>query len=146
MGVMLDAWNFISDDQKTGMIVTSQLSFSRICTMLASLCLHKVKSDEINKELRSILSNAASVEAERNVVVHSTYGLPSDDGEILRIKASIKRKSGLTVNQELVDVDRLNTLADDIGQVTHDLTELMLRIHKQGHYALPFYGNPNKRP
>ena len=124
-------WSLIGPDQKVGMIITSQMSFKRLCNLLGALFRHKVQSPERVEELNDLLRRAATVEQRRNTVIHSTWSTSDEAGlpEASRFKITASRKKGLNIQSEGATLDDLNEIADEMREVIRVLISFMKSNH-----------------
>jgi hypothetical protein len=89
-------WMLISEDARIGKIITSNLSFSRVCDVFLSIVRLKADGqDELITEVEGLIKKASELEQERNTLVHSCYTVASATAD--RIDSNtprIARKAG----------------------------------------------------
>lgn len=125
------AWGLIGDDQEIGQIVTSQMSFIRLCDLLSSLIRYRSKNPELVKELDEIIKKASEVEEARNKVIHSCW-FGDLDTKILRVKITAKGKVGLKHQYEHMEPEDLYNLGRSIKQVWETLLDFMNKLEAEG--------------
>lgn len=132
-------WSLISSDQNVGQIVTSQISFSRLCDLLSSLFRHKVKSPDLIEELDGILQRASEAEQQRNTIIHSAWLTDEEDTDKSpsRFKITSKRKKGFDIQVEDTDADKLNEIADLLRDVAKEIIPFMSRVKERGYIDFP---------
>ena len=126
-------WTLIGQDQEIGQILTSQMSFRRLCDTLCSLFRHRVQDSEMVEELEGIIKKAAQAEERRNALIHSSWwGLESTDLPVTRLKITSKRKRGLKHTYESMDPDDLREVALFIKEVVEELQDLIDKAQDEG--------------
>jgi hypothetical protein len=105
-------WSLISKDSVIGQIVTAELSFKTLLSLLSSLYRHATKSDSKIKELDNLLKRALQVEEKRNVISHSIWGTGQTPNSITRINTTAKISKGLRRQFEQTTVKDLDLMID----------------------------------
>ncbi len=118
-------WSLINADQTIGQIITSQVSFNRLCDLLSSLFRYRVKEQALLEKLEEILRKASEAEQRRNTVIHSVWMTDDVSGEPFRLKITSKRKKGLDIHTENIDAAELNKIADFIRNVAEDMLKFI---------------------
>jgi hypothetical protein len=131
MYMQIFAWDLIGEDQNVGQIVTSQLSFQRLCDLLVSLFKYRTKDSRLIQELERLVKRASEVAGQRDVAIHSCWAGDLET-EILRVKMTAKRKSGLKHQFEDTDPESLLTIARSIKRVWEDLREFVCKTKNAG--------------
>jgi hypothetical protein len=122
------AWSLIGRDQQVGQIVTAELSFQRLRALTLSLYRVKRGDDPGFDTLKELMGRAATVEQDRNRIVHSVWG--AGKGEtITRIKATAKEKQGLRFGFEEVTEDDLRQLGDALKELAHDIQRFWISLY-----------------
>jgi hypothetical protein len=132
------AWALIGEEQGVGQIVTSQLSFQRLCDLLVSLFRYRTEDSGLIQELEGLVKRASQVVGERDIATHSCWA-GDLDLDILRVKVTAKRKTGLQHQYEHVDPDDLLTIAHSIKQVWEDMLMFIEKAKGAGVVELESY-------
>lgn len=133
-------WSLIGQDQEIGQIVTSQMSFDRICDTLYSLFRYRTQNSEMIKELDNIIQRTFQAEEKRNSVIHSSWlGLGSPDSSITRFKITSKWKKGLKHQYEEMTPGDLRKIALFIKQVQEELQSFIVKAQGEGIVSLSSY-------
>jgi len=127
-------WSIISNDQVIGQIVTAELSFKQLLSLLSSLYRHTRKDETKIKELDNLLKRAFQVAEKRNVICHSIWGAGGTSKTITRIKTTAKISKGLRRQFEQTTVEDLDSIIKEIRDVTEDISAFTGRYIK-GNYA-----------
>jgi hypothetical protein len=115
LGSLLDR-----EDVKVGIIVSSQLSFSRLLDTLDAVFRYRCSDQELLEHFSDLLKRATEYEQERNVFIHSYYDqwdFIGDNAQYRRIKRRTKRGKGYSPTVEDFDPTFLSDLASKV-QVT----------------------------
>ena len=121
-------WQLISDDQRLGQIITAELSYRNQLALLSSVFLHRAPDAEQQTELERLVSRALKIEQERNIIVHSWWGSGDSPQTITRLKTTAKISKGLRHQFVRMTVADLNTIADDIEQLTIDVRSFFHKL------------------
>jgi len=122
-------WSLLSD-QRTGQIVTAELSFRNLRGLLVSLYLERFGNNNSDYDaFRELNKRAGNLEAQRNIVTHSLWVAGKTANVVTRVKTTAKEKHGLKFDWETVDEERLKKLAEEIKVLASDfqIFELKLR-------------------
>jgi len=115
----------------TGFIVTSEMSFSNLVTMLSALFKNAFNNQEVQDQLKVLLGRVDECSKHRNLVAHSIWTPEFDfvkegKGDVIRrVKYTAKRKKGLTIQWENYSLADLNAIANEVEKVTNDIKEFM---------------------
>jgi hypothetical protein len=85
----------ISDDAVVGQIVTAELSFKNLLSMVSSLYRHVRTNETKIAELDNLLKRALQVAEKRNMICHSIWGEGKTPNSITRIKTTARVAKGL---------------------------------------------------
>jgi hypothetical protein len=119
-------WVLIGAGQGVGEIITSELSFPRLITLLRCLFRYR-KSDPMEIEkLNSILTRATDIELRRNRVIHSMWAVSTQSNDLLRVKTTARSKTGLKYHFDRTNFDELKKLTDDIVYTISDLSKILI--------------------
>jgi len=131
--------SLISEDQKIGQIVSSQLSFNRLCNVLDALFRHKITDSDLVNEFEVLLSRVSKAEETRNRMLHSFYLVGEEEGEksLTRAKITSKRGKGLKIQIEDLSIDELSSLTDEVGATFKEIVDFIARLSESGHVDIP---------
>jgi hypothetical protein len=124
----------IDPDPRIGRIVTTQLSFQRICDMCLALFLYRTKAEELHHELANLVNRAKEAEQQRNSYVHSWWSIQAtndDTRPVGRFKSRLK-KGEWTLDSEIIDAFKLDELANRMSSISSDLVRFMVRAKDEG--------------
>jgi hypothetical protein len=141
--IELFAWSLIGKEQAVGQIVTSQLSFQRLCDL--SCALFKYKCDEqddkdIITELDALFGKISEIENERNKFVHSKWYIDVTDfpsTSLARFKTTANKKRGLQHHTENVTLDDIKNYGQKIAEIYEELNSFMWNMNDLGFIELP---------
>jgi hypothetical protein len=127
------AASFLIDPENSTManIVVCEQSFKQLVNLAGSLFAQyaEAKDTKRTKEWRSLLQQALKAEADRNSILHSTFGVSIDEPVVFsRIKTTAKFKRGFKESGEALDLDTVNAYLDTIATVGPRITEFMGRV------------------
>ena len=108
-------------EQAAGRIVTSELSFQKSLHLYQALYRHRFP-DRDDTELGKVCAQAGRAEAERNVVIHSTWW-QAEEGKVMRAKTTAKGK--------------LKTTFEKLS--ASDVTEIAKRLHQAAEEVMNFH-------
>ena len=106
-------------EQRTGQIVTAELSFRRLVEMLSCLYLHR-HPDGDQEGLKQLRAKLFHLEEKRNTIIHSYWGQDFDSGQTTRLKTTAKAK-GIVYQSEIVT-------RTDIEEIANAITELAVEL------------------
>jgi hypothetical protein len=123
-------------EEKTGDIVTAEMSFKNKLHMMAALVRHFIPTIQFNtgennpdEELSELIKFCTKSEQLRNQIMHSSWVGPYLwDAKAQRLKKSAKSKKGLCVKIEDVDAAYLLDIADYIICAATAVEEFFLMI------------------
>jgi hypothetical protein len=106
------------ETQRTGQIVTAELSFQRSIQLFASLWRHRFEGRD-DVRLRELCARLSELEQRRNRVVHSVWAAAEKPGAATRIKITargvFKATTETVTSQELANLSiALTTAVSDI--------------------------------
>lgn len=112
--------------------ITAEMSFDRKVHALASMYKIRFPADAASAEFEQLLARLFEAQNLRNQVLHSSWPVPGDDGEIIRIKSSAKSRKGLRNRATVVRAKDIVDVVALIHDVGHDLARLGLdKIQKR---------------
>ena len=134
LAIMMFVGALISDDVRIAQILVSQLSFSRLCTVLDGLFRLRTQDTALIQKLETLLSEASSVEQKRNTLLHSVYLLPPEGHPhgTTRAKLTLHRGKGLSVQMDPATEEGLNQAADEIYGIWETIFLFMQDVQTKG--------------
>ena len=132
----------VDPDPAIGQIVTSQLSFQKLCDVCLALFRRRVEDTELVDELEGLVKRAASAEQERNKYIHSRWMIMATDDDtrpIGRLKTGL-RKRELVLDSEEISADgkELEDLATAMSGIAYDVMKLMIAARERGLIDFPY--------
>ena len=118
----------LSSDQRTGQIVTAELAFQKLRSLVVSLYLHRYGKDANYDEFRDLVRRAGQVEGKRNSITHSLWAAGQKRDTVTRIKTTAKEKHGLKFDFEAMDENQLGDLATAIKALASDFQCFTLKL------------------
>jgi len=115
-------WSLMGNDQRLGQIVTAEMSFRNKVALLSSVFRHRVDDDSVRDELEQILSRATAVEVQRNVVIHSSWGLGDSPETRTRFKKTARKGKGIEHQFEQMTAAQIESIAHEASAVAMDLS------------------------
>jgi hypothetical protein len=115
-------WTIISDDSVVGQIITAELNFKQLLSLLSSLYRHKRSNETKINELEHLLKRAMQVSDKRNVICHSIWGAGDAAASITRIKTTAKIAKGLRRQFQQTTVKDLDSIIQEIQDVIEDIS------------------------
>lgn len=120
--------NLISHDQRTGKIITAELSFRNLRALLVSLYLHRYGKDSNYELFRELIKRLGDIEAKRNVIIHSQWGAGETADTISRFKITSKEKHGVKFDFETMSENQLIDIATEIKVLASDVQAFALML------------------
>jgi hypothetical protein len=118
----------IGAGQQLGEIITSELSFRNLISLLFSLYKFKKTDKKYIDKMDKICKKANELEQKRNQVIHSTWAFNiKSEKEVLRVKTTSKYKKGLNYVFENKNINELHILSDDIVKLISEVSELIIK-------------------
>jgi hypothetical protein len=118
-------WGLISNDSVIGQIVTAELRFKSLLSLLSSLFRYKTKNEAKIRELDELIKRAVQVEEKRNVICHSIWGEGQTSYSITRINTTAKISKGLRRQFQQTTIEDLDLIINEIREMTDDLSKIM---------------------
>ena len=120
--------NPISHDQRTGQIITAELSFHNLRALLVSLYLHRYGKDSNYEQFRKLIIRLGDIEAKRNVITHSRWAAGETSDTISRIKITAKGKHGFKFDFETMSENQLIDIETEIKVLASDIQDFTLML------------------
>jgi len=130
------AGKLIGDDQEVGMVVTSDLPFPRLVSLVRTLYVTRLGTSDPYKRLDVLLKQAAKLYTQRGVIVHSMYGPDWDDDAVRRFRRT-QGKAGLKVDHEKLGIKDLDELADKVQSCALDFIEILIVLYNRRPAQVP---------
>ncbi len=123
-------WIFLfgnnAQEQRTGQIVTAELSFRRKVDLFCCLFRHRFP-DKDDTELSKLRVKLMDVEAKRNRLVHSFWAASDEKGKSTRMKTTAKHK-GIRFQFEKMGKEEIKSIADIIAEVAYETQMFYLNL------------------
>ncbi|MFZ1289580.1 MAG: hypothetical protein WAR79_05805 [Melioribacteraceae bacterium] len=126
-------WSMLNERQRIGQIVTAELSFRNLRSLLISLYIERHgKQDKDFGKLKELVERTASAEDKRNQITHSIWASCKELNSITRIKTTAKEKNGFKFQFEDVKLNQLNEIASDIKILTSEIRCFWIYLMENG--------------
>jgi len=119
------------NDRIIGNMVTSELGFRQLHSLLKSLYRHKVSEQSKVVELESLLKICEGLSLQRNTVVHSEWSTYGEMEEAKRHKSRSKFKKGFISETKTVPIKELHVLAGSIEDAAIQIAQLRIRYSEE---------------
>ena len=126
--VQMLAGSLIHEHQRIGQIITAELAFRNLRSLLISLYLERHGEDDDYETLKELLGRARDLEEKRNQIVHSVWATGAEPESITRIKTTAKVKSGLRFRFENMDEVELSSIAEELKQLAYDIQKFWMHL------------------
>jgi len=124
--------SLIAEHQRIGQIITAELPFRTVRSLVISLYLERHGEDDDFHTLKELMKRACHVEKERNRIAHSIWGAGENRDTLTRIKTTAKERQGLSFQYESVTTDMLREIATEIRQVANDVLSFQVSLMDKG--------------
>jgi hypothetical protein len=129
VNICLLTWSLIGANQTVGQIITTNMSFSRICDILVGLSKYRFGEDaSTTTTIVKLVKQASHIEQERNKFIHSYWITDDSSGSVGRFKFSLNRNKGFDESHPDVDVQQLREIADEAVQLSKKFTDLSKKL------------------
>jgi len=112
--------------EKTGQIVTAELSVKNKIALLSSLYQYRFPEKKPFKNLKDILKKIEDANKIRNKLVHSVWR--SAGHNAMRISVSAKQKNGLKFEFEVINHTKIDGMANSILKIAYDTQKFYLKF------------------
>jgi len=131
--MLLASWTgaLIKTDQAAGFMITSQLSFRRLCELMGTMFRHRITDAEARSVMERLLKRAAKIEERRNAFIHSTWSDPDQQLKTARGKLKLS-KDGVILHTERLSSAQMNQVGDSISDLIKELNAFMFDLRKRG--------------
>ena len=115
----------LSPDRISGQIVTAELRFQGLLSVLEALYLQRVHDAPRRAKVVRLLKRASDAEGHRNRLIHSLWvGGRDERYRPFRLKITVKRSKGLRFDTEDVPLRTLINLAEELESIAYDAIDL----------------------
>ena len=108
--------HLVTTDKHIGETITTALSFKNKVQTLNALLKYYEDKGHIFRNAASITKALKEVEEQRNTIIHSVWGKSEIEGNVRRIKRSLKL-SGLKLSMQNMSLDDLERIRSNIEKV-----------------------------
>ena len=122
--------SLILEHQRIGQIITAELSFKNLRSLLVSLYKERHGKDSDFKKLQDLMKQAAQIEDKRNSITHSIWAVGKDKEHITRMKTTAKEKHGVRFKFEQVSLQALQDFADRIKLLAEEILCFRIELLK----------------
>ncbi len=121
-------WEFLGPKQKIGQIVTAELDFRRLLSLLSSLCRERYKDDKlIVDEIMQLIRRAESTSGKRDKVIHSIW--LAGQTSLNRAKITAKLNKGFNLEFEKTTPSDLEKIAEELAILSGDFSAMAKKPH-----------------
>lgn len=116
MNLAVGIWQLLGG-QPIGIIVTTDLNFSKLMNLIGSLHEELCKDSKSRKEFQDLLKEINLISRKRNKIIHTITGL-GKDGKALMISANMRSPKGLKVKISHASKEEFEKVAESISELT----------------------------
>jgi len=115
-------WSLINEHQRLGQIVTAELSFNTLISLVISLYKDRHGNDDDDFEiLGDLMKRANDLQDKRNRICHSIWGAGRKDGSVIRFKTTAKQKAGIKLKYEEMGEATFAKMGTDMKVLAYDI-------------------------
>ena len=114
-----------SAEQRTGQIVTAELSVKDKIALLSSLYQHRFPAKAPFNDLKNLRKKLGEANKIRNILVHSVWLAGG-----VRSATTAKEKHGIKFEFEEMDAKKIEGIADSISETAYDMQQFYLSFLK----------------
>lgn len=118
---------------ETLVLLKTKFDFGRLLTGVVKVAEKQIRSEDMVKELKTIVEKASKFADQRNLLVHSHYHVINSSPEKLTIERSGTRLRSGTDTRETLNPEVLFQLAEEMGKTVHEAEifyqDLMQYLH-----------------
>ena len=115
-----------AQEQRTGQIVTAELSFRRNVELFSCLFKHRFP-EKGDADIKTLRSKLLALEEKGNVTTHSFWGAAGEPGYSTRIKITAKAR-GIAFQFQKTSREEIATLANEIAEVASELQDFLFGL------------------
>jgi len=124
-GIWLLLFGNSSAEQRTGQIVTANLSFRNKIALFSSLYQHRFPANKPFDALKEMRKKLNEANAKRNDLIHSTW-LAADK----KLSTRSNEKNGFKFNFDDMNASQIEKIADFISEVGSEMQEFLFSFFK----------------
>jgi hypothetical protein len=109
-------------------IIISELSFKQLLNISAGIYKVLETNQEQLTKFDKILKDSFMLEQQRNIITHSFYGHNPKAKIIIRRKNTTKGKKGFIEQEELINAESVNKIADQMNETSIELGKMIFTI------------------
>jgi len=125
---MLFAGSQIGTRPPLNQIIVSELSFKQLLNISAGIYKVLETNQEQLAKFAKILKDSFMLEQQRNTITHSFYGHNQKAKIIVRRKNTTKGKKGFIEQEELINAEFVNKIADQMNKTSLELGKMIFTI------------------
>jgi hypothetical protein len=109
-------------------IILSELSYKQLLNISAGI--YKELETDIEKleKFNQILKDSFVLEQQRNTITHSFYGHDENAKIIVRRKNSSKGKKGYREQEEIINAETVNEIAEQMKEISTELVKMIFSM------------------
>lgn len=122
----------IGRDHMIGQIVSAELSFKGLVSLTASLYKYRIHDSKKVEDLRKLLGQVLQAEEQRNLIVHSSWGMTTSDDTppkttVHRGRLTARLKKGYHYQHEEMSADDLDKIAELLLDIQQEVMKFMIQ-------------------
>ena len=125
---MLFAGSQLGTRQPLNQIVISELSYKQLLNISAGIYNAIETNQEQLSKFNQILKDSFLLEQQRNTITHSFYGYNEKTKIIVRRKNTTKGKKGFREQEEVINAETVNKIADQMNETSIELKKMIFNI------------------
>lgn len=115
------AESLLDDHPKIAMVITAELSFKSLRSLIKCLYKEKYGMGEDYEKIKKFNTRALKIEEERNKITHSFWGVGNKINTITRLKITAKEKKGFNFYTEQVSITELSNISEKIKELSFEV-------------------------
>lgn len=112
-------------------IILSELSYKQLLNISAGIYKELETDTEKLEKFNQILKDSFVLEQQRNAITHSFYGHDENAKIIVRRKNSSKGKKGFKEQEEIINAETVNEIAEQIKDTSNELVKMIFSMIKE---------------
>ncbi len=125
MNLAVGIWQLLGV-QDIGIIVTTDLTFTKLFNLIGSLHDKLCKDFKLRKEFQDLLKEIKIISKKRNKIIHTIRGL-GRDGKALMISANMRSPKGLKLKISHASKEEFEKVAESISELTFKLQSFVFK-------------------
>ena len=118
------------EEQRTGQIVTAELSFKDKVALFSSLFQHRFPDAKPFGKLKTMRKRLEAANEKRNNLLHSHWGAGTSADSSTRIKTTAKEKRGIVFEFKPMKAQDVKEVADFIAEVAYEILDFAIHMHE----------------